>query len=182
VDEVILADWQSSLSAIAASVAALGLFAVATAAWWARSQVNALKSQVRELDITRQASVMIELESLWRENKITEARRTSSSIKPEELCDRVKTAREDWNENYFQLIVEPDFFESLAVLVKNRCVDYEIVKDVYGVILIDEWRQWEPTVRFLRLESVNRFAPEVGNSIYQNFEALAKRIRGGTPS
>jgi hypothetical protein len=171
--------WQSTVSAIAEAVAALGVAAVFGAALWARSQVKELKSQVRESIITRQASVMLEFETLWRENKLTEARMESGQLTAEQLRDRVKAAREEDenDESYYKYLVEPDFFESLAVLVRSRCVDFEIVNELYGVILVDEWQQWEPTVVYLRLKGVNSYGPAFGNSIYRNFEALAKDAR-----
>jgi Domain of unknown function (DUF4760) len=174
-------EWHAEqVTALAQSVAAIGILFVLLAALWTRSQVQQLKSQVRIMDITRQASVMIELSNSWREAGIAAIRSKVSNYKPEQLAKKVMKARASkwtWRrKKSVVLMAETDFYEDLAVLVKNGAVDTKLIRDSYRLILIEQWDKWYPTIQALRDEA-RRLRLADPDSIYEHFEVLARAMR-----
>ena len=76
-------------------------------------------------------------------------------------------AAKDWS-NYLDLLLIPDQFEQLGVLVSQRVIPDHMARSVLQCALVGEWEKWEPAIKGMRNAD-----GEPG--LYRNFEVLAKK-------
>jgi hypothetical protein len=99
---------------------------------------------------------------------MVEARYQARLIPLEEFADRVWHLRETKDRAYYELQLEPNFFEDLAILEKHGGISFSWVFDSMGELVPGSWERWE---RFADLMEEKTHV----SGLYENFAALAKR-------
>jgi hypothetical protein len=84
-------------------------------------------------------------------------------------------------DDYRLLLMEPDFFEDLGVVVDHGAIDFQIVVDSLGRTICLRWDVWRPFVQYLRDERDMKTAFKGFQDLavkIQEAEALAARKKG----
>ncbi len=142
-----LADW----AAVVTAVAVLG---AAVFAWF----------QVRVVRETRHSQVMSAYYERWGEEQLRTARRLTARTSPQEMLTKLETALA--TDEYYLMVLIPEFFEDLALSVKHRAVTLEVVDEWIGGEVASTWRRWSLVAKKAREGS-----PSQPRAL-ANFEAL----------
>lgn len=166
----VIASWESVVEASAAGVSALGIVILLIAAILAYHQL-------RETRRAREAETGLDLLRRWNEDPLVCARQKVTDCEEDAhaLEELVRKERVANTKDYYVLIREPEFFESVGVLHKRKVVDYEFIRDAMISAIIQRWHLWQPAIEYLRHA---RRQP----TLYKEFEALARKLEQERPA
>ncbi|MGH8985787.1 MAG: DUF4760 domain-containing protein [Acidimicrobiia bacterium] len=163
-------NWQV-VSAIASVVSAAGILAAFIALILARNQL-------KEARAARLAEMTVELSRRWDDDKIVEARQKVSSYgDAEALCRKMKKLRANKSIEYYEVLREPNLLEDLGVLVNRKGLEFGVIQDSLGELVVQRWPRGQPTIEWLR----DRPGQSADTSIYRFFELLAVAIAFPAP-
>ena len=148
-------NWTDAVSAVAAAAAALtgllALGAVVVGSLYARGQLRAAREQRDEAKASRYAELVVGLSNQWREKELADARKLEVSFGDQAGLRRaIEEKYPTQDADYFALERIPVFFENLGILEKHRAVSLDLVQDMFGPLLADEYERWKPSINWLR--------------------------------
>jgi hypothetical protein len=120
----------------------------------------------------RHAALMADISKRWDEDLLVEARELAFPFvdDPRLLRAYVSMALDKPGKKYVTLVRIPNFFEDLAILLRAHAISFRIVKDTFGLGLVDTWDRWSLAIQYIR-------GTEDDPTIYEHFEDLAERMR-----
>jgi len=138
-------NWADVATAIAAIVAAVGVGAafIAVLLTW---------RQLLEARRARLAEMTSDLSQRWDEDKLLWVRRRVSELGTN-LATEMQELRAEKHEDYFKLLREPNYLEDLGVLVRHEGIEFGVIQDSFGYLLVERWNRWRPFVEWLREEA-----------------------------
>jgi len=154
--------WTDIVIAVAASLTVAILLVAAVFALY----------QLHSMESARKAQLLTDLSRRWDEEPLLESRRALKTYKDKdgrELWRALKYLEKKNHEQYYVLLIVANFYEDLAVLIKEKCLGLELVKNILGGAIRHYYDLYEVSIRELRKEYQDR-------SIYENFEDLAKKV------
>jgi Domain of unknown function (DUF4760) len=77
--------------------------------------------------------------------------------------------RGEKHDDYYKLLREPNYLEDLGVLVRHQGIEFGVIQDSFGYLLVERWNRWKPFVVWLREEVKDE-------TYFENFELLAVAI------
>jgi hypothetical protein len=157
-------NWAEIATGIGTVVLALATLVLAGAA------IAALR-QIGEARRVRNAQVAIDAFQRWNDEGFRRVRAEvdKAANQPGGLKTVMLGHREAHSHDYRRLLMEPDYFEDLGILIKYQAIDFRIVRDSLGTTVVHRWSQWKPFIDRLREEPRNRIA-------FCRFQELAGRI------
>lgn len=133
--------WPDIVTAVAAALAFFILLAAVIIA----------KREIGCIDRTREAELLVDLSRRWNEEQLTKSRKAARNYKSgAELKEAVQKLRENNDEEYYDLVRLPDFFEALGVLVNSSCLSKQLTKDLFGTVIKYYYSLYGPTIQYLR--------------------------------
>ena len=152
--------WPDIVTAVAAALT----FVIVLAA------VIIAKREINCMDRTREAQLLADLSRRWNEEQLTESRKAARNYKNStELKEAVLKLRQNNDQEYYNLIRLPDFFEALGVLVNSGCLSRELTKDLFGTAIKHYYNLYSQTLQYLREIHDDK-------NIYTWFDDLAKEL------
>jgi hypothetical protein len=143
-------DWNSDqvsalAAAVAAAVAAGGVIFVVLAAITARAQLEEVRN-------ARYAPVAIDFSRRWDEAVMLPSRQLARKS-PEAVRDALLASFNDLKtDDYLILQVAPNYFEDLAILLRQGIIEGRFAEDSLGAVLRDAWYSWHLAADALRGE------------------------------
>ncbi|MHC1679813.1 MAG: DUF4760 domain-containing protein [Methanomassiliicoccales archaeon] len=132
--------------------------------------------QLRQLIAQRRTDMLIRL-SPWFRIDFQDLQSMSNAILSSEFKDY-----EDFVKRYGELNIDQplqnslatmsNFYEGLGILLKRRLVDEELIRDLYGGMIVATWERMLPLVPEVRKRSP---------SSWDNFEYLYGEMKKGEP-
>lgn len=169
----LLVDWLTGdmlvfWTGLYAVAATLTLFVLAVAAWIALRQTG-------EAVRLRHSALMADLSKRWDEEPLVQSRRAAARFDDGvRLRLHVEIQEREQSDELFVLQRIPNFFEDLAVLEREGAISFAMIQASFGRLVVDAWKTWAQSVEFWREE-------EGDDTVYEHFEALARRIDTETP-
>jgi hypothetical protein len=168
--------WTDIATAIASIVSASAIIAVFAAAIFAGRQV-------REAQTTRFTQMESEVSKRWDEPAMTRARYLARRYSLDKFANKVWRLRQRRAFRYYEMQLEPNFLEDLALLEKRGGISFEWIYESMGALIPSSWERWG---RFATLIEQRTGA----TGTYEHFRELAKRCettdaaagRAGGPS
>jgi hypothetical protein len=156
-------NWADKLTAVATAVLAL-------AAVIALVQVYFALAQTREARLAKDAQARSEFWRRWAALRPVrrKVRIWEEAGGPEALRDKALGFRSANSPEYTELMTLLDFFEDLAISVRNEEIQFRTVDDFWGDFVTKYWVFWKPYVDEVRRENRNA---------NRHFESLAEQIR-----
>lgn len=163
--EPVSPNWAEVTTALGTVALAVFTLALAVAAGFALFQVN-------EARRARNAHVALEVSSRWSDQNFRRVRQQVDMANRGEgkLLEAMKAHYRQGAEQYRLFLMEPDYFEDLALLVNYRLIDFAVVRDSLGITVARRWDVWRPWIEYVRNEIPNATA-------FSLFEGLANDIR-----
>jgi hypothetical protein len=142
--------WTDIVTAIATSIAALGVGIAIVGAYLSRNQLREARDQVREAVLGRHVDIAIDISRRWDEDGMLDARQALSGLNPEDVRDLFEvllaSGKEDQLALYYRLQRVGNYFEDLAVLWKYEGLKIEWIDDTVGGAAIQYWNRWRLSV------------------------------------
>ena len=133
--------WTDIVIAVAAAFTVAILIAAAIFAW----------HEVRCIERAREAQLLTDLSRRWNEDELTKSRKAARNYKNGvELQQALQKMRENNDQQYYDLVRLPDFFEALGVLVNSGCLSKQLTKDLFGTVIEYYYHLYHPTMQYLR--------------------------------
>ncbi|MGV0796055.1 hypothetical protein ABQF26_03750 [Mycolicibacterium elephantis] len=130
--------------------------------------------QLRESRRARNAHVALEMSDRWQSGRFRRVRQKVDDLAASAPEGNWAQTMWDLKTNnpaeYRSLLMEPDWFENLAVLEKYGGIDFKVVRDSYGITVSRRWTKWHDVIHYLRDNLSNRTA-------YREFQKLEKKIQ-----
>ncbi|PRC47479.1 hypothetical protein C6A85_84745, partial [Mycobacterium sp. ITM-2017-0098] len=130
--------------------------------------------QLKESRSARNAHVALEMSDRWQSDRFRLARQQVDDLAAGAQGGNWAQTMWDLKTNnpaeYRSLLMEPDWFENLAVLEKHGGIDFKVVRDSYGITVSRRWEKWHPVIEHLRDNLPNATA-------YREFQKLELKIR-----
>jgi Domain of unknown function (DUF4760) len=127
--------------------------------------------QIKETRRDRHIQVLSDFGRRWDEADLREARQLRTkygSSKDVAALVEPWLNREEAGADLAQLLVIPNYFEDLALMVECGKLRPQLVAKAMRSVTLDEWDFWEPAITRIRVKD---------DSAYTEFEALAKLMR-----
>src|SRR5438045_3291262 len=125
--------WTDVVVAVTSVITAAGIVVAGIAA-------RVAWRQVKQMNMDRQALILLDHSRRWDESLLTEAREAASNYRtPKELRTHLQQTSERNEREFYVLMRLPHFFEDLAVMVKHKALDFDIVDDAWGMIIPKRW-------------------------------------------
>jgi hypothetical protein len=168
-------NWSEITLALATVVLALATVGLTVAAFFALGSVG-------ELRAARNAVAAMELSRQWdSDESLTSRLRVTELAKkepgkygteyatpgPEGFRSSFEKLAAYNDPEYGKLLRQTNFLDDIALLIKYRGIDFDVVYDSLGFNIAYFWTLWKPTIDWLRHDQP---------LMYEEFEKLAKRI------
>jgi hypothetical protein len=159
----ILADWQSTTSAIAGLVSAVGVIVAIVAAWIAWNQWKSEEAGRRNSEVEA-------IDRGW--EQLRDVRQRIGSYKSKgELLQTIQAARRDGDRSLeVDLVRIPNFFEDLAFRERRGLISLDQLGERMRVTIAAHWEIWQESVFWMRMISRQP-------TIYEGFERLADKLK-----
>lgn len=152
-------NWAEQVTAIGTAVLALSVIGAFAAAVFAAQQV-------REARRIGQAQMAADFFRRWNEDSLVETRRLVAHYPTaDELAVAFQRHVADNAPEAYIMYRELDFFEQFAALERSGAFDDDLVRRLFGRIIVERWALWQPA-----LQAVHGDAP------YPYFADLARRM------
>ncbi|MEN3223384.1 hypothetical protein PUR22_21305 [Mycolicibacterium porcinum] len=181
-------NWSEITMALATVVMALATVGLAVAAFFALGSIREARKALDEARIARNAVQMTEWSRRWDQKNLRQLRRKVREYAthdpdgvpypaagPLGLRDSILRLQRDNNPEFYELLVDANFMEDLAILVQRGGLDFEVVNMSLGYNFPYRWCLWKPTADAFR-------AADGEEAIYKEFENLALRIAAVNPT
>jgi len=152
--------WTDIVIAVAAAFTVAILLAAAFLVW----------HEVRCIERAREAQLLTDLSRRWNEEELTKSRKAARNYKNGvELQKALQKLRENNEQEYYDLVRLPDFFEALGVLVNSGCLSKQLTKDLFGTVIKHFYHLYGPAIQYLREIYDDK-------NIYALFDDLAQKL------
>jgi hypothetical protein len=154
--------------------------------------------QLKDAAQTRHAQVMLELSRRWDESPLLESRKTWSQKTPDEIqgvmLDAMERSKSGFNsDESYELGLLASYFETMGalhaktkrgLLRKTSAIPMDLIESLWGLIIVDAWNKWLPTVEGVAEKMTQRTVDSkraemplpLVDEIWGNFGALAKEL------
>ena len=133
--------WTDIVIAIAAGLTVVILL---SAALYARHEIKCIER-------TREAQLLTDLSRRWDEEQLQEARKAANEY---DDGNKLRNALQDFqannDPNFYKLMMIPDFFEELGLLVNSTCLNLQLANDLFGTAINHHYVRYEPSIKYLR--------------------------------
>ena len=128
------------------------------------------KRQIKCTEREREAELLTDLSRRWNEKELTESRKAARNYKNGvDLREALQKLRENNDQEYYDLVRLPDFFEALGVLVNSDCLSKQLTKDLFGTPIKHFYHLYGPAIQYLRKIYDDK-------NIYTLFDDLAQKL------
>ena len=128
------------------------------------------RRQLHSMERAREAQLLVDLSRRWDEEPLVQSRRAVETYKDtSELWQALKNLKKKNHEQYYVLLKVANFYEDLALLINEKCLTAELVKNMLGDAIKHYYELYEVTIKEMREKYKS-------SRIYENFEDLAKKV------
>lgn len=177
-------NWAEQTTAWGTVALAIVTGALALAAFCALRQIEIATEQIKEARRDRNTQVAIEFATRWNDAAYRKVRTEvdRAEKRPGGIKQAMIQHHQELTEDYRLLLMEPDFFEDLGVVVNHGAIDFELVVDSLGRTICLRWKVWKSFVEHLRVERDMPSAFSAFADLAQKVEEFeAKKAAGETP-
>ena len=173
-------NWSEIALAVGTAVLAVATAGLALAAFLALGSIDearAARNATAALELSKQWDSEDSLRSRWRVDELSKKLpgrfgSAHSTPGPDGLRISFERLALQKNPEYGTLLRQTNFLDDIAILIKYKGVDFDMVYDSLGFNIAYLWTLWKPTIDWLREDQPD---------LYIEFEKLSKRIASRHP-